>query len=75
MANVKIEKTCFVIMPFSDDMAEVYWEAIQPACDQAGFSARRVDQLEGVCNINPKIIEHIFSSNAIIAKNVEILQR
>ncbi|MCL4707058.1 hypothetical protein KJ068_17960 [bacterium] len=67
MANVKNEKTCFVIMPFSDDMAEVYWKAIQPACDKAGFSALRVDQLEGVYNINQKIIENIFSSEAIIA--------
>ena len=67
MANVKNEKTCFVIMPFSDDMAEVYWKAIQPACDKAGFSALRVDQLEGVYNINQKIIEHIFTSHVIIA--------
>lgn len=67
MANIKTEKTCFVIMPFSDDMAEVYWKAIQPACDKAGFSALRVDQLEGVYNINQKIIEHIFSSHVIIA--------
>lgn len=54
-------------MPFSDDMAEVYWKAIQPACEKVGFNALRVDQLEGVYNINQKIIEHIFSSHVIVA--------
>jgi len=60
-------KLCFVIMPFSEDMKDVYWKAIKPACDQAGFEALRVDELEGVYNINQKIIEHIFESAAIIA--------
>lgn len=60
-------KLCFVIMPFSEDMKEVYWKAIKPACDQAGFEALRVDEVEGVYNINQKIIEHIFHSAAIIA--------
>ncbi|MCI0692793.1 DUF1566 domain-containing protein [candidate division KSB1 bacterium] len=60
-------KLCFVIMPFSEDFQNVYWEAIKPACNKAGFEALRVDELEGVYNINQKIIEHIFDSDAIIA--------
>ncbi len=60
-------KLCFVIMPFSEDRKDVYWKAIKPACDQAGFEALRVDELEGVYNINQKIIEHLFNSAAIIA--------
>jgi hypothetical protein len=61
------DKLCFVIMPFSEDFQAVYWEAIKPACTKAGFEALRVDELEGVYNINQKIIEHIFESDAIIA--------
>lgn len=61
------DELCFVIMPFSEDFQEVYWEAIKPACNKAGFEALRVDELEGVYNINQKIIEHIFDSEAVIA--------
>jgi hypothetical protein len=60
-------KLCFVIMPFSEDFLTVYEEAIKPACNKAGFESLRVDELEGVYNINQKIIEHIFDSDAIIA--------
>jgi hypothetical protein len=61
------DKLCFVIMPFSEDFLAVYEEAIKPACNKAGFESLRVDELEGVYNINQKIIEHIFASDAIIA--------
>ena len=53
-------------MPFKDELKDVYWKAIKPACDSAGFRALRVDELEGVFNIN-KIIEYIFKSDAIVA--------
>lgn len=61
------DKLCFVIMPFQDDMKEVYKRAIQPACEAAGFRSLRVDELEGVFNINKKIIQNLFLSDAIIA--------
>lgn len=61
------KRLCFIIMPFKDDMKEVYWGAIKPACEKAGFVSLRVDELKGAFNINRKIIEHIFSSDAIIA--------
>ena len=64
-ANKK--KLCFVLMPFKDEMKEVYWKAIKPACEQAGFRCLRVDELKGTYNINRKIIQHIFTSNAIVA--------
>jgi hypothetical protein len=60
-------KLCFVIMPFSEERRVIYDKAIKPACDLAGFAALRVDEVEGVYNINQKIIEHIFESAAIIA--------
>ncbi len=61
------DNLCFVIMPFQDDMREVYWSAIKPACEAAGYHSLRVDELEGVFNINKKIIQNIFLSEAIIA--------
>jgi len=35
------QKLCFVLMPFKDDMKEVYWGAIKPACEKAGFTSLR----------------------------------
>lgn len=61
------ERLCFVLMPFSDALQEVYAKAIKPACEKAGFRSLRVDELKGAFNINRKIIEHIFTSDAIIA--------
>jgi len=67
----KKKKLCFVLMPFKDEMKEVYWRAIKPACEKAGFASLRVDELKGAFNINRKIIEHIFSSAAIVADLTE----
>ncbi|MFQ5822154.1 MAG: DUF1566 domain-containing protein [Candidatus Heimdallarchaeota archaeon] len=64
----KKKKVCFVIMPFSDERKEVYTYGIKPACQMAGFTPIRVDELTGHFNINRKIIEHIFSSDVIIAE-------
>jgi len=61
-------RLCFVIMPFSEERTEVYKHGIAPACQRAGFAAVRVDELKGHFNINRKIIEHIFSSDAVIAE-------
>mgnify|MGYP001472196214 CR=1 FL=1 len=68
MANVKNEKTCFVIMPFSEQRWEVFEYGIAPACKSAGFAAVRVDQLKGHFNINRKIIEQLFSCDVVIAE-------
>jgi len=63
----KKEKLCFVLMPFKDEYREVYDIAIRPACELAGFESLRVDEVPGVYNINRKIIEYIFNSDAIVA--------
>lgn len=68
MAKTKTPKMCFVIMPFRDDRWEVFKYGIAPACEKTGFEAVRVDQLKGHFNINRKIIEHIFASDAVIAE-------
>ena len=61
------EKLCFVLMPFKEEMREVYDIAIKPAIEQAGFTSLRVDELKGSFNINKKIIKFIFKSDAILA--------
>ena len=63
----KKKKLCFVLMPFKKELKEVYTKAIQPACELAGFKSLRVDELKGAFNINRKIIEFIFKSDAIVA--------
>ncbi|HEX9971249.1 MAG TPA: SUMF1/EgtB/PvdO family nonheme iron enzyme [bacterium] len=63
----KKKKLCFVLMPFKDEMKEVYWKAIKPAAEEAGFYCLRMDDVKGVYNINRKIVEHIFASDAIVA--------
>lgn len=68
MAHVKNEKTCFVIMPFSEQRWEVFEYGIAPACKSAGFEAVRVDQLKGPFNINRRIIEHLFTCDVVIAE-------
>lgn len=68
MANAKIEKTCFVIMPIGKQRLEVFKYGIAPACKSAGFEAVRVDQLKGHFNINRKIIEHLFACDVVIAE-------
>lgn len=60
-------KLCFVLMPFKSEMKEIYTKAIKPACRAAGFDCLRMDEKPGVYNINQKIIEHIFLSDAVIA--------
>ena len=55
-------------MPFSEERKEVYTYGIKPACESAGFQPVRVDELKGPFNINRKIIEHLFSSDAIVAE-------
>ncbi len=65
------KKFCFVLMPFKENLKEVYWNAIKPACMKAGFEPLRVDELKGPFNINRKIIEHIFLSDAIVADLTE----
>jgi len=67
----KAKKLCFVLMPFKETLKEVYWKSIKPACTKAGFESLRVDELKGPFNINRKIIEHIFLSDAIIADLTE----
>ncbi len=68
MTGTTSPKLCFVIMPFSKERKEVYKFGIAPACQQAGYETKRVDELVGQFNISRKIIEYIFRSDAIVAE-------
>ncbi|MCU0645611.1 MAG: SUMF1/EgtB/PvdO family nonheme iron enzyme, partial [bacterium] len=63
----KKKKLCFVLMPFKDEMKEVYWKAIKPAAEDVEFDCLRVDERKGPLNIPKEIVQHIFSSDAIVA--------
>jgi hypothetical protein len=63
----KKDRLCFVLMPFQDDLKEVYSKAIKPACEKVGFTALRADELTGPFNIHRDIIQFIFTSDAIVA--------
>lgn len=68
MTGTSSPKLCFVIMPFSKERKEVYKFGIAPACQQAGYEAKRVDELVGHFNINRKIIEYLFRCDAVVAE-------
>lgn len=63
----KKNKLCFVLMPFKDEMKDVYWKAIKPAAEDVGFDCLRVDERKGPLNIPKEIVQHIFTSDAIVA--------
>ena len=65
--NTKNNKTCFVIMPFSEAFDEVFEYAITPAVESRGFQCIRMDEVVGAINIIHGIIENIFKADLIIA--------
>lgn len=63
----KTEDFCFIIMPFSEDLREVYNAVIKPSVEEVGLKCIRVDETEGSANIVRKIIEYISNARIIIA--------
>jgi hypothetical protein len=57
----------FVIMPFDAELNEVYSAFIVPALEEAGYSVRRADNLDGQKNILRDIVEWISKSDLILA--------
>ncbi|MDX9954940.1 MAG: hypothetical protein RBT75_12625 [Anaerolineae bacterium] len=58
---------CFVIMPFNDELSQVYEDAIKPAVEQAGLKCVRVDEIPGSGNIVRRIVESVHEARIIIA--------
>jgi len=63
----KKEKVCFILMPFKEELKDVYNKAMKPACKEVGFEPRRVDEKAGPFCITKEIIEKIDLSDVIIA--------
>jgi len=66
------EDFCFVIMPFSDELKEVYEVAVKPAVEdvedeEVKLTCRRVDEIPGAGNIVKKIVDNIYRAKIIIA--------
>ncbi|MFA8435897.1 MAG: hypothetical protein ACEPOZ_15375 [Marinifilaceae bacterium] len=78
------EKTCFVIMPISDQesydkehFTRVYKHIIKPACEKAGFTPIRADEQANTNYIVLDIIKKILESDMVIcdlsAKNPNVM--
>lgn len=69
--------SCFVLMPFSKEMKEVYDYAIKPAAESCGYKCERADEFINSNNIISDIIRKIFKADVIIAdithKNPNVL--
>jgi hypothetical protein len=57
----------FVAMWFSADIGSVYFEAIEPAIIDAGYSALRIDKKEHANKIDDEIIAEIRKSRFLVA--------
>ncbi|MCC5613362.1 hypothetical protein LC612_43475 [Nostoc sp. CHAB 5834] len=78
------EKTCFVIMPISDNadyetghFQRVYEYIIKPACKNAGFKPTRADDVKSSNVIIIDILERILNSDMVVcdlsSKNPNVL--
>lgn len=62
-----MKRRCFVLMPFADDLREVYDHAIVPAAEATDFDCFRADDAFGPTAIISDIIESIFTADVIVA--------
>ena len=67
------QKTCFIIMPFSDmegyesgHFSRVYEHLIRPACVTAGVEPVRGDEVKGTNYIAIDILQRILKSDIVI---------
>lgn len=60
-------KQVFIAMSFDEDLNEVFIDAIEPACLECGFEARRVDSEEHNEKICDRIIAGIRESRFIVS--------
>lgn len=63
----KPKKQCFILMPFQDDLKEIYTEVYTPVCAEHDLYCWRVDEISRPGSISRDIIEGILSADIIIA--------
>ena len=56
MEKIQPKPFVFVLMPFSGQFTDIYYDGIKPACDQAGAYCERSDTQ----NFNESILQHIY---------------
>jgi hypothetical protein len=60
-------KKCFVLMPFADDLREVYTQVYKPTCARNGLDTWRVDEVSRPGSITRDIVEGILDADIVIA--------
>lgn len=55
------------MMPYKGALRAVYQKAIKPACKEAGYEAKRLDESKRTISIDKEIVQWIFSSDIIVA--------
>ena len=60
-------KKAFVLMPFAEELSDVYKYLISESLDAAGYEAKRADDILSQNNILGDIIEGIATSDLIVA--------
>lgn len=61
-------KTCFVIMPFSDENDRLYYKFIKNTVEELGIECRRGDEIKHPGIVTDKIVKGIIDSDLIIAE-------
>ena len=66
-ASKNAAKRAFVIMPFSEELQEVYSELIKLGLEDAGFLTERADNIDSLQNILRDIVSGIVQADLIVA--------
>lgn len=59
--------SCFVLMPFADEMRPVYDDAIMPAATQFGLICRRADEIFKPGGIMAQVWQYLMEARVVIA--------
>lgn len=61
------KKKCFVLMPFTEQLREVYTGVYRPTCKSLGIGCWRVDEIHRPGSITRGIVEGILDADIVIA--------
>lgn len=67
MSRSDDKKSCFVLMPFTQSLYEIYAQIYQPVCKRNNLYCWRVDELFRPGSISRDIMEGILDADVIIA--------
>jgi len=58
---------CFVIMPFEQDLDELYEQVIKPVVEKCGLTCKRADEIKSTREVMDDIVESICRARVIVA--------